>query len=568
MRRLFFDEILLLSNQARAGRRMKLHPKAVVIKGENDTGKSSLIKSLYWTLGADPAQQHTQWRDLGVRGLLHFRVDDKRYSILRNGSQFTVFDDRGELQQRCNSVTQELGPYLAGLLNFRLTLVDRQGASVTPPPAFMFAPFYIDQDQGWSRNLSSFGKLGQFARWQEPLVEYYAGVRSNAYYEAQAQITKATREMIAPQSKATALELSKKLVQQSYPPAFEIDVDAYKKQIDELIAAAQTLQAEREKCRQKMTGLGNDRVRILSQIEIVKKVATEIDGDYEFATHKLEEAHVDCPLCGAVYENNFRDRFSIAQDLGRCGEFEESLNEELATVERQLKEARDELNVANASYEEARKLLTEKQKQVTLQDLINNEARRKVETVIDVDLQACRSELREIQGKQDAASAALKASEDSKRRRDIIAEYQAFMRRFLVELDVQTLDEKAYAKLYSRISETGSDLPRAILAYQFAILKVAFSRGSSPFCPVVIDSPNQQDQDPENYKRMLTFIQRTMDPGSQLILGAVEDLGIDFGGALLDLEAHKFGALRREQYEEVFEEVQPYMRRSVGARES
>lgn len=568
MRRLFFEEILLLSNKQQAGRRLKLDPRATVIKGENDTGKSSLIKSLYWTLGADPAQQHTRWKSLSVRGLLHFRINDERYSMLRNGTLFALFDRSGKLLERCRSVTNELGPLMAQLLNFKLTLVDRGNDSVVPPPAFMLAPFYIDQDQGWNRSLASFARLGQFAGWQQPLTEYYSGVRSNAFYEAKAEITKADREMVAPQSKVTALKLSKSLVQDSYPPAFEIDVAEYKKQIDELVATAQALQSEREKSREKLTDLGNSKVRILSQIEIVKRVASEIDEDYEFAAHEASSEHVDCPLCGATYDNNFSERFAIAQDLGRCSEFEEALADELASVQRQLLEAEQELEVVSASYHRARALLQEKQKQVTLQDLINNEARRKIDVVLDADLQTCADQLGILQVRHEQATAALKASEDSKRKRAIVSNYLDLMRRFLFELDVQTLDEKSYARLYSRITETGSDLPRALLAYQFAILTLASSHDSNPFCPVVIDSPNQQDQDPDNYKKMLAFIQRTTQPSWQLILGAVKDLDVSFGGTVVDLGTHKYGALRTEQHDDVFREMQPYIAQAVGSQAS
>jgi len=566
MKRLFFEELLLLSNSERTGRKIQLHPRATVIKGENDTGKSSLIKSLYWTLGADPVQQHPKWVNLGVRGLLHFRVNDVRYSILRNGSVFALFDQKGDLLQRCSSVTLELAPRIAELLNFRLTLIDRSNTSITPPPAFMFAPFYVDQDQGWTKNLSSFARLGQFTSWQQPLTEYYAGVRSNAYYEAQAEITKTEREMVEPQAKVAALKLSKHLVHAAYPPAFEIDVDAYKKQIDELVAAAQTLQGEREKCRNRLTELGNSKIRVLSQIEIVKRVTSEIDKDYEFATHETTTDHVDCPLCGAKYDNNFRDRFEIAQDLGRCGDLDVALNDELATIERQLKEAHAELQVVNASYERAGALLTDKQRQVTLQDLINNEARRTVTVVLDADLNVCANQLGQIEKRHADAKVALKASDDSKRKKQIVAEYVALMRKFLFELDVHTMDEKSYAKLYSKISETGSDLPRALLAYQFAILKLASKSVTNPFCPVVIDSPNQQDQDPANYKKMLSFIKGATEPSWQLILGTVKDLAFDFGGSVVDLGTHKYGALRSEQYEEVSVLMKPFVAQSVGAK--
>lgn len=267
-----------------------------------------------------------------------------------------------------------------------------------------------------------------------------------------------------------------------------------------------------------------------------------------------------------MYDNNFRERFEIAQDLGRCSEFDEALQKELQDVEAKILAAQQELQVAGASYERARALLTEKQREVTLQDLINNEARKKVDVVLESDLRVARNTLTELEQRQALAKGALKSFDDSKRRKAILADYMLFMQKFLAELDVNTMDKRSYEKMYSQISETGSDLPRALLAYQFTILKLAAARGSNAFCPIVIDSPNQQDQDIENYRKMLTFIRNTMEPSWQLILGTVQDINISFGGSVLDLGHHKFGALRSEEYDEVSRAFQPFLAQSLGAR--
>ncbi len=58
---------------------------------------------------------------------------------------------------RTAHVTKELSPFLADLLGFRLVMTDREDKTVLPPPAYIFAPFYVDQDtcgQGYDNSLT------------------------------------------------------------------------------------------------------------------------------------------------------------------------------------------------------------------------------------------------------------------------------------------------------------------------------------------------------------------------------------------------------------------------------
>lgn len=109
------------------------------------------------------------------------------------------------------------------------------------------------------------------------------------------------------------------------------------------------------------------------------------------------------------------------------------------------------------------------------------------------------------------------------RQNHILEQYHSLMRLYLHELNVVTLREATYQQISSRISETGSDLPRALLAYYFSILNVMAERSTSSFCPIVIDSPNQQGQDPESLASVLRFIRDRRPRTSQMIL-AMEDL--------------------------------------------
>ena len=154
MRNLRFEKLELLSNLERKARTIEFHPRLTVIKGENDVGKSSVVKSLYWTFGS-PVRMHPEWVKAKVKARVTFTIDGTRFAIVRDGSAFGLFDEAGEFLIATRKITSELGPFLAKMLDFGLVLPNKSsGEPETPPPAYAFVPFYVDQDLGWSRRLN------------------------------------------------------------------------------------------------------------------------------------------------------------------------------------------------------------------------------------------------------------------------------------------------------------------------------------------------------------------------------------------------------------------------------
>src|SRR3954449_7821630 len=106
MKRLVFKEVLILSKTEKAARRETLDPSINLIIGENDVGKSTLIKCLYHTLGADvPGLQNTHWKNARPIYCLHFSLNDVEYSIVRDEKYFGVFDKQEKLIGRYSGIS-------------------------------------------------------------------------------------------------------------------------------------------------------------------------------------------------------------------------------------------------------------------------------------------------------------------------------------------------------------------------------------------------------------------------------------------------------------------------------
>ena len=81
MKKLRFKKLWLLSTQERKARVEDFSSLETAVVAGNEFGKSSLIKSLYSTLGADPWRTSENWKNAKVETLLEFEIDGLDFFI-------------------------------------------------------------------------------------------------------------------------------------------------------------------------------------------------------------------------------------------------------------------------------------------------------------------------------------------------------------------------------------------------------------------------------------------------------------------------------------------------------
>jgi|SRR6516164_3050528 predicted ATPase len=125
MKKLVFKEVSILSKVEKAGRTETFSPTTNLLTGENDVGKSTLIKCLYHTLGADVSGlQNTRWKNARPIYCLRFALEGVEYSVIRDEKYFGVFDAAEKLVGRFVEISGDKGisRFLNPLLNFRIEL--------------------------------------------------------------------------------------------------------------------------------------------------------------------------------------------------------------------------------------------------------------------------------------------------------------------------------------------------------------------------------------------------------------------------------------------------------------
>lgn len=543
-----FQNCLLVSHSEKRARKIEFHPSATVLKGSNDTGKSSIVKSLYQALGADPAKESPRWKKAHVACLLTFTLDGIVYRAYRRDKTYALF--KGEsLIGKFTSVSTGLAPALAELLNFQLKLPNRSdGKMVTPPSAYMFLPFYCDQDKGWTDTWISFDHLSQFSNWKKEVISYHTGMRSSAYYEAMETRAKAQADAVEPAAERLALGQMLSKQQPTADVESEIDPVVFKKEIDELLAKHNSLAQRREAYRRKLSELNAKRIQLQAQKDILEKVRTELNSDYEFALEKLPDDAVECPTCGQIHENSFTERFSIAHDEANASDFIAEISGDLVDVLTEIEKEKMAFAAVNAQAQEIQELLLRKHKEVTFKDIVRREGEKEYRQKVTSRIGELDQMLGGIHRTADEAGDAMKLADSADKREEILDRYRFLMATYLRQLKVDGLVDNDYRNIDFRIKETGSDAPRAILAYMFAILDLMRTSDNTPDCPIILDSPKQQDQDDANHEALLRFIKGRRAHDSQLILCLVDDAGIDFGGDIIELTNEKLWLLSKDEY--------------------
>ncbi len=551
-----FSNLYLLSQHERRGLSMRFSSLPTVIQSGNGFGKSAVVKSLYETFGAEPHRVDSSWRSAQVSSVVEFTVDGKQYAILKTGGSYAVFDEKQQLLMRTAAVTRELSPFLAKLFDFQLVMSGHDDDVVTPPPAYIFAPFYIDQDQSWTKPWDSFTRM-HLPDSKRILADYHSGLRPNSYYEAKARQALLRSERKKIEAERGILDQTLRGMQTLVTDiVLSYDLQDFKQESSNLLEESDRLHNEQIHYRQRLVQIADERRLWIEQRDLVKTALAEMDAAFAEALERPSE--IACPTCGQHYDNSITEQFALIEDTdglynalviatGKLHELEEMANAERANIDK----LSDRITAINH-------ILGVRKADLSFRDVVAAEGRNEAARIIRQRIADTDTAIGEKRQLEDAEDEQMSAAVSRNRSAEIREFFYERLEKFAFDLGVR-LEETRGAQLSSVSLRRGSEGPRGLLIYYYAFLQTARKYSSSTFCPIVIDAPNQQGQDTTNMPRMMRFILDEKPADSQVII-ASEQL---FGVAASEVDAVEVGkrshqVLREEDYERVSDLIRPY----------
>lgn len=561
MKKMRFSKLYLLSRNERAGLEISFSNRPVLVRAPNNHGKSAILKSLYDSFGAQPHKIDDSWRGANVISLVLFSIGNDDYSILKAAGEYSIFDAQRKILLSTRKVGEELTPFLANLLNFRLVMADRKDRVITPPPAYMFSPFYVDQDHGWTKPWTSFSNM-YLPNSARLLSEYHSGLRPNEYYEAVAE-----RERLRALTKTIELEINaineaiKKVKTSTSEVTLTYELNDFSAETERLISESKKLHIAEFKYREELAKLHQEYQLWSDQKDVLNGAIHEMDGALSVAAKHPE--HVECPTCGQGYDNSLVEQFGLVEDLDGLISARLNANKKISELEGLISKHRSNLSDIEKSLILIDATFAVKKEEITFRDVVAAEGRTEATKLLQGRLDELDTHVRGLAGDIAQQDARIKNTQERGRTDAIKDEFAVLLAEFSKSLDVR-LDDKRRPSLSGVNIGRGSEGPRALLAYYYAFLRVAFSHSSMSFCPIVIDAPNQQGQDKTHMPAMMKLMIKQAPKDCQLIIAAEDQYGLsDDEIETIDVTGEKDHVLRTEQYKHVSEVIRPYTITSI-----
>lgn len=559
MKKLNFKKLWIVSDREKSARIESLDSPEVVVTshGVNRTGKSSFIKSLYAALGADPKKKNSSWEELETKILLEFTVDEISFFSLRVGRNIAFFDGGGEMISAHYGITKT-SEFWANTFDANIQFPGVRGGLVSPMPAAWFMPFYIDQDTGLNDTWASFDGLNAYKDHKNTLIDFHSGSLPKEYYLAKAEKDIANSKLAEPkrerehlvfaQNKLKALTLDSDL---SFDPkAFEAEIARYlekQNQFNEL----------REKVRLEIRELQGVRSRLVQESKLAASTLKELDADVAYLK-KIDTSEITCPTCNTVHETSFANTLRLTGDAETCRSYLAATREELRKISKKIDKKSKEIGAHEQAASEISAILGERRGKLTLRKMLEHESRRIAGVNLDDEKRKIDVVVGGLEENIRAAAKKMRENNSAERKAEILEFYQGKLRAFCSDLNLPSPPEKTFLKLRPVIDSTGSDLPRLILAYHYAILHTISNFTTSIMAPIVFDTAQHQDQDDTNINAMIKFAFEKRPEGTQFIFGTVGLHDYQYSGSTV-VSQEKAHLLSKTDYVQAHQEIAPFM---------
>ena len=559
MKRLNFKKLWIVSDREKSARIENLDCPEVVVTshGVNRTGKSSFIKSLYAALGADPKKKNSDWEKLETKILLEFTVDEVSYFSLRVGRNIALFDARGKMISVHYGITKT-SEFWANTFDAIIQFPGARGGLVSPMPAAWFMPFYIDQDTGLNDTWASFDGLNAYKEHKDTLIDFHSGSLPKEYYLAKAEKDIATSKLTEPKKEREHLEFAQnKLKTLTLDSDLSFDPNVFEAEIASYLEKQNQFNELREKVRQEIRELQGVRSRLVQEGKLAASTLKELDADVAYLK-KIDTSEITCPTCNKVHETSFANTLRLSGDAETCRSYLSATREELRKITEKIDKKSKEMRTHEQAASEISAILGEKRGKLTLRKMLEHESRRIAGANLDEEKRKIDVVVGNIEEDIRSASKKMRENNSVKRKAEILEFYQGKLRAFCSDLNLPSPPEKTFLKLRPVIDSTGSDLPRLILAYHYAILHTISKYTTSVMAPIVFDTAQHQDQDDTNINAMIKFAFEKRPKGTQFIFGTVALHDYEYSGDTV-VSQEKARLLSKRAYGQAHQEIAPFM---------
>ncbi|OMQ21293.1 hypothetical protein [Serratia oryzae] len=515
MRKLILEKITIISHSTKSARQFEFGRNLTLITADdgNSVGKSTLAKMIFWSFGCEPFFS-SGWKELDCSSIISFSIDGEPYSIHRYKNEISL-RKYGQPLKVYDKITGYFAAIFAELVNFDVLLPKKNSFDLEiPPPAYYFLPFYIDQKRTWVKPWDSFSNLQQYSKWAQPVISYHSGLISKEHfvieediYEVKAQVDEVENN-INELSSAVAI-LKNNIIQQDYTADYE-------SLASEMLKYEELIKYNLEES----SKLKVDIIGLDSQLKLAESIIRELDKDYIFSVENMNEGSIECPTCGTIHENSIAHRSSILIDKEKAErQLSLLLNEKLhlqdnlTDLNRMLLELKEKLLNVQLAFESSNSK--------EFLEFTTNNVDKQVEVIVEKKAAVLETKKVKEKGLKKTQKDLITKEKRSAIKENFANTFFKYITKLKVNIDASLIKSPLD---YNKIYEVGgaAEDARAVLGYYLALYEHISEHCHEMVPPLVIDTPNQQEQSTENYNKIVEAIARGVTENKQYIICAMQ----------------------------------------------
>ncbi|WP_186079067.1 nucleoid-associated protein [Burkholderia gladioli] len=250
----------------------------------------------------------------------------------------------------------------------------------------------------------------------------------------------------------------------------------------------------------------------------------ELEKDYDYANDQLESDVLICPLCATRHDNTLLERASLLQDRADAEHQVEELTERQSRTEATISATLSRLDTVREDLAKLNRRFKRLDKDVTLKSILESMGTDSVRRRATAETNEARKRQRDYNKRLYTLRQELSALIDDDHVDTINRYYRSELRtlcevlRIKPDFDIETVTPLEFRKL--KAAGGGADNLRMRLVYYLALHRVIQHFKTETLAPLVLDTPNQQDQGALNYVGVAAELKRRAVRQTQFIVCA------------------------------------------------
>lgn len=521
----------------------------LIVSSTNGEGKSSLVKSIYYALGANLKSFPKGWNADNFIFQLEVFIDGNEFLIKRHNKVISVLDNN-EVKLFENFAEYYL--WFQEKLKMRLELVNKSSdkASLASVEA-LFSPMYIDQDKAWDGKLfkDSFESLGQYKSNDFPknVFDYYLGISDSQIVDKESKKNEYLRQLELVNGRINQVQSvyktyrTKNKITETVPKDFkdlQKELDFYITETDKFSIKITDKTGELSKEKINLDILNQD-------LEELKKLSSKIK-------ERFSEIRHECVYCHSILtRQQSLTRLELEDNELAIKSRIDSISQQIMKSKRIVQEKEEAIKQLQEQFNQYHERLTELKQLSDIDEYVNQNVLSELKK-LEIQETSEKSNLDKLIGDITKEIRILK-KELNQRAKTIEGDYEALKNELSILIGSTGITDKKFRN-FDKLKGSGTNLNKDLLVIFLVYMNLIDSKSITSL-PFAIDSFVKNETDEKVLKKMFDAINsKFLSLKSQTFFSIIRD-NLKYVDSKVNQVNIESPLLKREYYSDLSKEI-------------